>query len=223
MKLTRTSVLAASSLLIGGFMGASALVALAGWTNAPANPPSNNAAAPVNVGGGDYPAGDSRNYSQTKTGLLGLGNFQFVPPGMPATGTTGKVLTAIDDFGTVGWGNAGGGQSIHFITPVSITLATPSGTWSTFNASPYIPSTNVSAVILQYYAQIGQGQNEIDVRQNSSAQSYPLIDCEPNGSSDTCTVKGMGFGPINSDKTFQYAQFYRGGSRTLQLVGYVGN
>jgi hypothetical protein len=39
--------------LAGGFvLGASALVALADWTQAPPNPPQNNAPAPINVGAG---------------------------------------------------------------------------------------------------------------------------------------------------------------------------
>ena len=109
MKLTLKSTLSATGLLVGGFLGASALMVMAAggtWTGAPtctsANMPCNNVAAPVNVG----------DAAQVKTGLLSLGNFQFVPPTMPATGTAGKVLVATDDAGTVGWGASSGGAGV---------------------------------------------------------------------------------------------------------------
>ncbi|HTK33519.1 MAG TPA: hypothetical protein VL335_03170 [Candidatus Paceibacterota bacterium] len=101
MKLTRTSVLAASSLLIGGFMGASALVALAGWTNAPANPPSSNTEAPINVG----------SILQSKTGWLGVNglitNNLYVASGTVSTG--GSVLTN-DGAGNAKWAAPGASQ-----------------------------------------------------------------------------------------------------------------
>ena len=55
------------------------MVALADstWTPAPATPPNNNVAAPINVSGGGE--NGTAVYSQTKTGLLGLGQFQFLP------------------------------------------------------------------------------------------------------------------------------------------------
>lgn len=116
MKLTRHSVLTASSLIIGGIIGASALVALADntWVSAPAltNPVTcdssiNGCNPPINVSG----------VAQTKTGLLSLGNFQFDPGGLAvtpgstltATGTNGTVqwtvpgLPPIKSFGTVSW------------------------------------------------------------------------------------------------------------------------
>ena len=100
MNLTSKSLLSLTSFIIGGFIGASALVALADWSGAPSSAPDNNAAAPINVS----------SLAQVKTGLLSLGNFQFAPASMSASGTAGKVLTAIDDFGTVGWGTASGGN-----------------------------------------------------------------------------------------------------------------
>ncbi len=65
MKLTRQSVLTASSLLIGGFIGASALVAFASgtWTAPTATPPDGNVDAPINVG----------SVYQNRSGKLGLG------------------------------------------------------------------------------------------------------------------------------------------------------
>ena len=66
MKLTRQSVLAASTLIIGGFIGASALVALADWT-APTTPAPG---CPSGSPGCDSPinAGPT---AQTKQGILG--------------------------------------------------------------------------------------------------------------------------------------------------------
>jgi hypothetical protein len=98
MKITRTSILSASSLLIGGLIGASALVAMAqtsNWSGPTATPPNDNVAAPINVG----------DLAQVKTGLLGLNALQFQPGGTNVA--TGSVLVAEDQYGTVGWGSAG--------------------------------------------------------------------------------------------------------------------
>jgi len=66
----------------------------ASWTSAPANPPSANTDAPINVGSSP----------QQKTGLLSLlGGLVFNPNGS-ATPVPGQVMTAQDSNGTVGWG-----------------------------------------------------------------------------------------------------------------------
>ncbi len=118
----KTSFLAKTGILAGALIGALALSALAQssgtWTAPTATPPGNNVAAPINVGGG----GDPLTYPQIKTGLLGLSNLVvnnlqvLTGEGTTTTNTTvgtggisGKVLTAIDSNGTVGWRVAGGG------------------------------------------------------------------------------------------------------------------
>lgn len=99
MKLTRTSLISATSLLIGGFIGASALVTLAqsvpGWTPAPAGgPPNNNAPAPINV----------TSVQQSKSGWLAVGglitNGLFVNVG--STTTLGSILMN-DGAGNASW------------------------------------------------------------------------------------------------------------------------
>ena len=127
MKITHQSVLASAGLVVGLALGTSALVALADttWTAAPANPPNNNVAAPINVGA----------LTQTKTGLLGLANL-IVTNFTVATGTpvAGKVLTALDSSGTVGWGTvaaaSGGGipsNIVSYATPGTYNWTAPAG------------------------------------------------------------------------------------------------
>ena len=120
MKLTRQSVIAASSLIIGGIIGASALVALADntWVGAPGSPSNCDSSIsgcnpPINVG----------SYPQTKTGLLSLGYFQFDPAG--ATITPGSTLTAADTNGTVQWSEPG----VQTITSYGTV------TWDMFNVA----------------------------------------------------------------------------------------
>lgn len=104
--------------LAGGFvLGASALVALADWSAPLSSPPTCTAGnpgcdAPINVGA----------VGQMKTGLLSLGNFQFVPPGMPKTGIQGQTLTATDNNGDVDWSNGG--------IPSNIVAFNGSDTWT---------------------------------------------------------------------------------------------
>jgi len=114
---------------IGVFLGGTALQALGAWTAATANPPSDNKDAPINVG----------STAQFKSGAIGLGLtalrnasilFDVNGGGMftnlftgtlqvsggTGAGTTGKVLTAVDENGTVGWadaGSIGGGVSTN--------------------------------------------------------------------------------------------------------------
>ncbi|MDD5165241.1 MAG: hypothetical protein PHG25_01760 [Candidatus Pacebacteria bacterium] len=110
MKLTRQSVLAASSLIIGGFLGASALVAAAAnWTNAPANPPSNNVLAPINVGfNGNTTIQEKLDSLQIDGGLGVVGNL-IAPNLIVSTSTSNSVvsagyfLTAADSTGKVKW------------------------------------------------------------------------------------------------------------------------
>gem|GEM_PF-1080747 len=107
------------STITGFALGAFALSVLAsgtvGWNPPTATPPNGNVDAPISVGGGA--AGNS--YSQTKTGFLTLANFIFNPTLTQGDVASGSVLTALDNNGTVGWGNGGcsGGQS--YTLPVS--------------------------------------------------------------------------------------------------------
>jgi hypothetical protein len=115
MKFTRQSALTTSALIIGGFLGASALVAFADstWTSAPncsgTTMPCSNVAAPINVG----PS------TQVKTGELGLGSLQFDPSG--ETVTPGQVLVATDAYGTVAWGTSGSSSGSTTATAIQST------------------------------------------------------------------------------------------------------
>lgn len=99
MKFSHQSLLAAAALAIGGFIGASSLVAFAGtWTAAPSTPPTNNVDAPINVG----------DLTQWKTGLLGLSKLEVVSAtnglfAYYASTTPGQLLTAADTSGTIAW------------------------------------------------------------------------------------------------------------------------
>ena len=116
MKLTRQSLIAASSLIIGGLIGASALIAFAdnSWVGAPSQSgcgsiPCSNIAAPLNVG----------TTAQTKTGGslqinggfgIAGGPFVFNPGSAPA----GYVLTASSSGdGTAVWSPAGATSVIN--------------------------------------------------------------------------------------------------------------
>ncbi|MES2314597.1 MAG: hypothetical protein V4524_01520 [Patescibacteria group bacterium] len=233
MKLTRTSVLAASSLLIGGLIGASTLVALAGWDAPKSTPPNcvtdpNNASyqdgcvTPINVGSA----------SQSKTGLFGLGHFQFVPPGMPTSGITGKVLTAVDDYGTVGWGSPSASGPV-FITPVTVATV-PSNTvvgWTTVSLSGRgIPST-ASALILQVNGNFfcdGGCSNlpaKIEMRTATGGTTYSLYSLGDTGNSTAITaMTSQGMYPFSAGSmSFDYqvpVQFKKGGA-TISIVGYM--
>ena len=110
MKLTRQSVLTASSLIIGGIIGASALVALADntWVSAPTltNPVTcdssiNGCNPPINVGS----VTQTKAAGLTIQGLLSTNGFLFHPSG--TTVPVGSTLVATDTSGTVAWAAPG--------------------------------------------------------------------------------------------------------------------
>jgi hypothetical protein len=147
MKITRQSLLAASTLAIGGFIGASILVAFADstWTSAPncsgTTMPCSNVAAPINVSGS----------AQTKYGSLTInnGNLQvnggFGIAGGPfvfnngTAPTPGQALIAQDVSGTIGWGTIGSGSTSgvsSIVAGTNITISPTNGTGSvTVNSS----------------------------------------------------------------------------------------
>ena len=137
MKLTRNSILAAGSLIIGGFIGASALVAMAGWQSAPNNPPTCDGSTypgcnqPINVGNGTALLGSKiSGIGQEKTNSLAIDGYLFTPNLVVATGTPiagQSVLVAQDSAGTVGWGSATGGGGVNH--SYSVVWGTP--TWLT--------------------------------------------------------------------------------------------
>ena len=105
-----------TALVIGALLGASALSVLAAgsWTPPTATPPNDNVAAPINVG----------SITQEKAAGLWLHGGLAVDGNLIiATGTpsAGKVLTAVDNTGTVMWGNGGGSSGIG---TVNIRIAT---------------------------------------------------------------------------------------------------
>ena len=145
--------------LVGGFIiGASALVAVAQtastWS-APHQTPSNcdpaldsGCNAPINVGG----------TPQWKTGLLGLGNFQFDPGGSDSI-NPGSVMVAMDNYGTVGWSNinCASGQVLQGIDPTGnpICVVLSAGAITTYNytntSTPYTtPNGRCSRVAAGY-------------------------------------------------------------------------
>jgi len=113
MKLTRQSVLAASSLVIGGLIGASALVALANsvdgtFKSATCSPAECNTPAPINVGSGlallNITGIQEKTDSMIIDGGLNVRGNLIIATGTSATpDVSGYVLTAIDHFGTVAW------------------------------------------------------------------------------------------------------------------------
>jgi len=165
MSLNSKSTASAIALLIGGFIGASALVALAdgSWTSAPsctaANMPCNNAAAPINVSA----------TSQWKSGFLGinytppLDQFAFGVTGGPSwfygIGTNGLVVdsgatsTINSVLANTGGGNAtwvatstlgmGGGGFSNNYRAGKISLPSGDGPFHVTFSSPFPAGTNV--------------------------------------------------------------------------------
>ena len=164
MTFTPKSALSAASLLIGGFIGASVLVALAQsastWTSAPGTPSN----CPTGYPGCDAPLNVALNIQQklgslilnantagqvqNAIGLTVFGTSTFngsiqVNSGSPKPG---QVLTAVDTSGTAAWTNAGvssgGGFSNNYRAG---TFSEPSGAGPfhvTFS-SPFPSGTNV--------------------------------------------------------------------------------
>lgn len=116
------------SLLILGFLiGVSVLSALAqsssGWTPPTATPPGGNVPAPINIGN---VVQEKLGGLSLRSGLVVYGNL-IVATGTGA-GTKGKVLTAMDDVGTVAWGTGGSG-TLPSCTEGQ-TLKMVSGSWT---------------------------------------------------------------------------------------------
>lgn len=128
----KKQLLAFSTLAIGALIGASALSALAAgsWTPPTTTPPGNNADAPINVGNAAAPALQTRNAPLQINGNLGIVGNLIVATGTPPL--AGKVLTAMDNLGTVGWVNLPSAASVShgiqaYTTPGSFNWTVPSG------------------------------------------------------------------------------------------------
>lgn len=106
-----TRLLAVSAFVFGFF--ALGVFAQGSWTSPTTPPPGGNVAAPINTG---LNLQEKLGALIIRSGLWVDGNF------VVATGTSGgvrgKVLTAVDDSGTVGWGTpaAQGGSGNFTIT-----------------------------------------------------------------------------------------------------------
>jgi len=186
MKITRTSLISATSLLIGGFIGASALVTLAQntgtWTNPLHTPPTclsgePGCDAPINVG----------KIFQERIGNLQIDGTLAVMSGFRvATGTmntdgsliggiSGKVLTATDDLGDVAWAK----------------LATNSG--SSCNSSPItlnttqIPysaqNTTGNDILVEAVGYINNGNPGVSATVGASANSQQTVATNSHGNS----------------------------------------
>ena len=235
MKTNIKPTLTLFALALGALIGTSALqvYATGTWTAPSTTPPGGQVDAPINAGGGDYPTGDSRNYSQIKTGLLGLAKLVVTNLNV-ATGTPGfgKVLTDVTGYGDVGWtslpssSSGGGGAAPVFITPVTLVnnASTPGGqqdgTWTTIsNLIAYGVPTNASAIILETYFSPNNGGDTINMRSGSGGSTYILA-------KSTVYTSNIGFNqgiyPISSSESFDYSiphGTYSG--LTIRLVGYI--
>ena len=91
-------IISFSLVIVGFFLGATALSALAQstgtWTPPQCSPPNCNTPAPINVGSS----------AQAKTGLLGLSNFLFLPPGMTSVMPGSVLIASTTGDGLVTWG-----------------------------------------------------------------------------------------------------------------------
>ena len=107
MKFTLKSISILAVLLIGIFVGASALQVYATgiWTPPSTTPPGGNPDGPITSGGGVV----GNIYSQNKSGLLGLANLVVTNLNV-ASGTPGlgKVLMDADGKGDVTWATSSG-------------------------------------------------------------------------------------------------------------------
>ena len=234
MKTNIKPTLTLFALALGALIGTSALqvYATGTWTAPSTTPPGGQVDAPINAGGGDYPTGDSRNYSQIKTGLLGLAKLVVTNLNV-ATGTPGfgKVLTDVTGYGDVGWtslpssSSGGGGVAPVFITPVTLvgqnTVVT-ANTWSTIsNLTSYGVPTNASAIILATEVAVGALPPVVYMRANSAGPTYELAGV--NGGESTYTFN-QGIYPMSSSASFDYMSTLSNSNYstfTIRLVGYI--
>jgi len=245
MKLTSKSILSATSLLVGGFIGASALVALAGtstWSG-PHQTPSNcdpnldsGCYAPLNIGSNTQTKLGSLILNaatpiQNAIGLTVFGTSTFNGPIQIADGTqgAGKVLTS-DLNGNASWqtGSGGGGTSgIVFITPVVLAGPSISTSWKTVDLTKYGVPANASAAILSTdiitYNANGDPLAHIYMRPNSSGQTYVLAGTRTaGGGAPVLGSSNQGIYPISSASSFDYkADSTVSTDSSINLVGYV--
>ncbi|TAK57799.1 hypothetical protein EPO17_00895, partial [Patescibacteria group bacterium] len=124
----------------------------ADWTSAPANPPANNAPAPINVGSID----------QVKNGGLAL-NSLLVTGGLRITSGTpgaGKVLTS-DAQGNATWQGGGGTGAVGRMIAL-FDGACPAG-WNPYYALEGRVPRGVSATSTTYGSVGGQGGEETHI------------------------------------------------------------
>jgi hypothetical protein len=175
----------------------------------------------VNIGGGDYAAGDSRNFSQIKTGLLGLANAVITNLNVASgtVSTAGSVLTN-DGSGNARWVVAGAssGNTYNFVTPMTLVLAGVSGNvncmpWTTVNVGSYFPA-GTKDVILQGYMSESSPDGVIGTfwlgRKDSSqgsdlSTSYIVTASAASAGSDGSAGGGQAIIPLSASGTFDYA------------------
>jgi len=134
-----------------------------------------------------------------------------------------SLQEAIDN-GTIG----GKGGNIRFITPVLVGSSSSNTimSWTTFDASSYIPSS-ASVVILEAGAQTDRQGDQIayiNIRADANSSSYRLLEGDISSASGNVVVSwaNQGIYPINNLR-FQYnvtsPSFTRGWD--IKLIGYI--
>ncbi len=236
MKLTRQSVLSASAVLVGGFIGASALVTFAqtsGWSAPTTPPPGGNVPAPINVGSG-VPSLNLAGIQEKTNSLIIDGGLNVLGNLVISTGTpaVGKVLTALDNYGTVGWEAASstGSNSIVYINPVVIASVPDANgvPWTTINLTNYGVPANASAVILSTFIEGGNvnGWNAyLYTRANSTSPTNQLAAIQTSGGgAPVLSNLNQGIYPISSSNgsaSIDYKADTNTGYSSITLVGYV--
>jgi len=233
MKLTSKSIVSATALLVGGFIGASALVVLANssdgtWTSAPTGVPNNNVAAPINVGGA----------TQQKNGWLGVIGLVTANLNVASgtVSTNGSVLTN-DGSGNAYWAAGGAGNSsdssgtsgLVFITPVVLASTSISTSWQTISGlTGYGVPATASAVILSTdiitYNANASPLAHIYMRPSSTGSTYILAGTRTaGGGAPVLGASNQGIYPISSSSGFDYKADSTavGSGSSITLIGYV--
>lgn len=180
--------------------------ASAGWNNPTGTPPNNNVAAPINEGKAEngtlYP--DQTKYNGlTVQGVLSSSNFlatnafKFSPTTDPNGGgsRTNKVLTALDDQGTVGWVAAAGQNAVtKIIAGANITVSPTTGVGEvTVSASSgLLPATTPTGIMTGGTTKIfGTGWHVVQLSgQQNSGTSGSGTDAGPAGAYITKDASG---------------------------------
>ena len=155
------------------------------------------------------------------TGPTGIGSTG--PSGIDgSTGATGPVGAT----GASGATGPSGFWNIVFITPVQILSTTGTIAWTTFDASPYIPTTAKAVILEAEGAQSGPDNGTIDsyiyVRRDASSPQLMLLHGRASSSGDDAGFGQQGFYPVtNAHFDYEVVVGFAGGYGTARLIGYL--